>query len=109
MRLTAVKTFGERLQKFSQSALYNPTETEIETGLFSRFGLVLRQALIAAGILFTILFLWAAYLWMTAQGNEEQVKRARNIFTAAIVGMMILSFSAAITYTISYFLIASGG
>lgn len=106
MRLVA-KTFEDRLLEFSQNALYNPKEEELATGLLDRFGLILRQALIVGGILFTVLLLWAAYLWMTAQGNEEQVKRAQKIFTAAIIGMMILSLSAAITYTVSYFLITS--
>jgi predicted membrane protein len=42
------------------------------------------------GILFTILLVYAGYLWLTARGNEEQVSRAQSILKNSIIGIIIL-------------------
>jgi hypothetical protein len=48
-------------------------------------------------IIFFILVLYAGIRWMTAQGNEEHVTKAKNILEAAIVGVVVISMAYAIT------------
>ena len=53
------------------------------------------------GIIFLILMLYGGYLWMTAAGKEERVTKAKNLITAAIIGVIIVVSA----YAISYFVI----
>ena len=48
------------------------------------------------GIIFSLLIIYAGFLWMTAQGTEEKVKRAKNIITSAVIGLVIIVASYAI-------------
>ena len=62
---------------------------------------LIKQALGLLGIILAILVIYSGYLWMTAQGNEEQVTKAKKMITNAVIGM-ILAFSA---YAITDFVI----
>lgn len=48
------------------------------------------------GIVFVVLFVYGGFVWMTAQGNEEKIKKAKNILTSAVVGLVIVFASYAI-------------
>ena len=48
---------------------------------------------------------YGGFLWMTAHGNEEQVTKAKNLITAALIGLVII-LSA---YAISVFVISKLG
>jgi len=50
------------------------------------------------GIIFTILIFYAGYRWMTAGGNEDKVKQAKDQLTAGIIGLAIILASAAISH-----------
>lgn len=63
---------------------------------------VIQTALSFLGVVFTILIVYGGYLWMAAQGNEEQVIKAKNLMTAATTGLVIV-ISA---YAISYFVLS---
>ncbi len=60
-------------------------------------GNVIGTALSMIGVLFFILMVYGGFLWMTARGNEEQTKKAFNTITAAVVGIIIVMASYAIT------------
>ena len=49
-------------------------------------------------ILFVSLMLYAGFMWMTAQGDESKVEKARGIIIAAIIGLLIIISAYAITY-----------
>ena len=49
------------------------------------------------GVIFLILTLYAGFTWMTAMGNDEQVGKSKKILTAAIIGMVIVVTSYAIS------------
>ncbi len=55
------------------------------------------------GILSTAIILLGGFKWMTSQGNEENVKKARELIGAGIVGLVII-LSA---YAISRFVLKS--
>lgn len=42
------------------------------------------------------LIVYAGYLWMTAQGNTEQVEKAQQILVQATIGLIIIAASWAI-------------
>lgn len=58
-------------------------------------------ALSLIGVIFLILLIYGGFIWMTAMGNEEKVKKANEILMGSIFGLIIV-LSA---YVISYFLI----
>ena len=52
------------------------------------------------GVLFLILMIYGGYTWMMAAGNDEQIKKARDIIKAAVIGLIIV----AAAYGISAFI-----
>jgi len=42
-----------------------------------------------AGILAVVIIMWAGFLWMTARGNAEQVTRAKDYMSGAIIGLVL--------------------
>lgn len=50
------------------------------------------------GIIFIILIILAGYNYMTAQGEEEKVKKATTTIWRAIIGLMIIIAAYSITY-----------
>ena len=48
------------------------------------------------GSIFFVLTLYAGFLWMLAHGNDEYTKKAKDILTAAIIGLIIVLGSYAI-------------
>jgi len=49
------------------------------------------------GLIFLVLIVYAGFLWMTAAGNDDQVKKAKSILTAAIIGVIIIIAAYAIS------------
>jgi len=54
------------------------------------------------GALFLVLTVYAGYLWMTAQGNEEKTKKAAEIVKWAVIGLV----AVAATYVLVNFVIS---
>ncbi len=64
---------------------------------------IIKTVLSFLGVLFLILMIYGGFLWMTARGNEEQVTKSKNLIIAAIIGLLIILAS----YAISIFVINS--
>lgn len=45
---------------------------------------------IGAALVFLAMFLYAAYTWLTAGDNPEQIKKAQRTFTFAIFGLIVV-------------------
>src|SRR3989344_3308841 len=60
-------------------------------------GNVIGAGLTLVGVLFFLLMIYAGITWMLARGNEEQSKKALNTITAAIIGLVLVIASYAIT------------
>lgn len=56
----------------------------------SIIGKILYIVLAILGVIFLILAIVGGYNWMTAQGNEEKVEKAKNTITHAITGLVIV-------------------
>lgn len=60
-------------------------------------GTIISGALTLVGVLFFLLMLYGGITWMLARGNEDYSKRALNTIVAAIVGLIVVGASYAIT------------
>ncbi|MBU0619474.1 MAG: hypothetical protein ABII94_01395 [Patescibacteria group bacterium] len=94
---TLQNAFGnEALNETAKGAGYNTGVTSPA----SIISAVIKIALSLLGVVFLLLMLYGGYLWMTARGNEQEVEKAKNIITSAVIGMLIVIGSYAITYFI---------
>ena len=73
--------------------------------LFTGIGSIVNSVLGLVGIVFFILLIYGGYLWMTAQGEESQVEKSKNIIKSAIIGLVV-TMSA---FAISVFVMSSFG
>ena len=63
--------------------------TTSEYGLLQAVGGYLQVVLGLLGVGFLILAIYAGILWMTARGEPKDVKKAKDILTAGVVGLII--------------------
>ena len=49
------------------------------------------------GLLFLVLVIYAGFLYLTAQGEQDNVKKAKSILTKAVIGIVIILSSYAVT------------
>jgi len=68
-------------------------------------GKVIRILLSFVGVILVMIIVYAGFLWMTAGGNEDQVKKAKSWLTNAVVGLVI----ALSAYAISTFVVTNLG
>jgi len=81
----------------------NPTADATEGKILSVVGNIIQAFLSLFGIIFMILVIYGGYKWMIASGREEEVKQAKDIIRAAVIGLIIVVMA----YTISYFVASS--
>jgi hypothetical protein len=65
---------------------------------YAVIGIVLRVLFSLLGIFFLGLMIYGGFLWMTDRGSSQQVEKAKKLMTAAIIGMVIVLSSYAISY-----------
>ncbi|MFH1789901.1 MAG: hypothetical protein ABH832_02425 [bacterium] len=58
---------------------------------------IVRYLLGLLGIVLVVIIMYAGYIWMTAGGNEERVTSAKAWLKGAIIGLIIILSSFAIT------------
>lgn len=99
-------------QASSQALIQNPNEIKAVTdetavtGNLSDIGVGnmvaqgIRIVLGFLGIIFLTLTIVAGFKWMTAAGNEDQIKSATATLKAAIIGLIIVLSAYAITFFI---------
>ncbi|MDD4900551.1 MAG: hypothetical protein PHS62_00355 [Patescibacteria group bacterium] len=57
---------------------------------------IIRIALGFLGIIAVSLIIYAGFIWMTSNGNEEKIEQAKNILKNAVIGLIIIFASFAI-------------
>ncbi len=65
--------------------------------LNTRVGAIIGIILSFIGVIFLILMIYAGISWMTAAGNDEKVKKAKDLIINAIIGLIIVLAAYAIT------------
>ncbi len=93
--------------KIAGSAGYSTNVTD--TTLSESVGRVIKVVLSLVGTIFLGLTIYAGVLWMTAQGNEEQVTNATNILKRATIGLVITLAAYGITIFVLVAITASTG
>ena len=107
-------------QSLPETINSNLLDTAVKSGLtasgnsdnrsvFDLFGVYLSIALGFVGITFTVQIVHGGYLWMTAGGNEEQVKKAQSKIANGAAGAAIVFFAYLITAFILYMITDWGG
>lgn len=84
----------DRVDDAAKNAGYAPAN---ETTFAENVGSAIRILLSLLGIIFTILIIYAGYLWMTARGSEDNVTKAKDIISSSIIGLIILLMAYSIT------------
>jgi hypothetical protein len=72
-------------------------------------GNVIGTALSMVGVIFFILMIYGGILWMTARGKEEMANKAKDTIIAAVIGLIVVLASYALTNFIFGALSGSGG
>lgn len=70
---------------------------------------IIQVVLSLLAIIFLILLIIGGFKWMTAAGNEEQIKKSQATIKMAIIGLVIILAAYAITYFIFTYLPFSAG
>lgn len=93
--------FAEKSQSLG-AYLFMGLGTDIETqaSIASIAGRYIGIALSFLGAIFLILTIYAGWLWMTAGGNEDQIKKAQKILIRAVIGLVIVLMVYAIAWLI---------
>jgi hypothetical protein len=83
----------KNVETFGQKAGYNVQQTNVQLLVGKIIGAI--SALL--GTVFVVLIVYAGFLWMTAQGNEEQVGKAKKMIVNSVIGIAIVLMAYAIT------------
>ncbi len=83
---------GYGLSEAGKDTGYNTSED-----VFSVTTRVVSVTLYVLGLVFLTMTFYAGLRWMTAQGNEEYVKKSKQILIAAVIGFGVISVSYAIS------------
>jgi uncharacterized membrane protein len=57
---------------------------------------IIRWSLGSLGLVAVVLVLYGGFMWMTASGNDDRISKAKQIISAALIGMIIILLSFAI-------------
>lgn len=68
-----------------------------QVGLEQTIGSIIQTFLGLLGTVFVILMIYAGFLYMTAQGNEDQIEKSKNIIKNSVIGIVIIFLAYAIT------------
>lgn len=93
-QIFAKQTIGNALGQLGKTAVKTGIS---DTQLEPLAGRVIKGGLTVIGMLFLILMVYAGMTWMTAQGEEGQIEKAQKTIVAAIIGIMLIVASYAIT------------
>ena len=93
--ILAVDLGGSLAGQIATKAGYDKATSE--TTFAENIGVIIKIVLSFVGVVFLALTVYAGYLWMTARGEEEQVKKAQKIITSAVIGLIITVGAYSIT------------
>lgn len=79
------------------------------TNLSQIIGRMIGALISLLGIVFVVLMVYGGFVWMTAQGNDEKIKKAKGILTSAVVGLVLVFASYVIAQTVIGALVTATG
>ncbi|MCF7794852.1 hypothetical protein K9M50_00620 [Patescibacteria group bacterium] len=101
---------GDAFSETSSSLL---SKTVNEAGIFqdpsnnidSLIQTIINTVLSFLGVIFIIIIIYAGYKWLTAEGNDEAVNKAKGLLKNAIIGLLVVLAAYAISIAIFNFFI----
>lgn len=75
--------------------------------LGQRIVVILSFILGLLGTIFLLLIVYGGFLWMTARGNEEHIKKAQAILRDAVIGLLVIFAAYVITWYVGNYIIES--
>lgn len=63
--------------------------------------ILIKTILSFLGVIFLLLIIYGGFTWMTAMGSSEKVGKAKEIMTAATIGLILVLLA----YSVSYFVV----
>ena len=94
------KELRNAMKETREVAGYPGGKTAEPTRLPKMIGQIISIVLSFVGVIFMILLIYGGFLWMTAGGNEEHIKKAKGILKNATIGLIIALSAYGITYFI---------
>lgn len=113
--LTGILTIAASLPGAAFAADYGLTETATNAGYNMTFtfntyvGALINGALGALGVVFLILMFYGGMLWLTAEGEQEKIKKARGFIFHSILGLILTLLSFGIAQFVVYLLAHTTG
>ena len=68
-----------------------------ESDIYTTLSTVISLILVTMGIVFLTIIIYAGLRWMTARGNEEFINKAKDAMFGAIMGLILVSISYALS------------
>jgi len=103
--LTNDKSAKDPLDSFASSSGYNIRSANSPFTVYTAITTIIQTILSIIGIIFLLLTVYGGILWMTAEGEEERVKKAQKIIRSAITGLIVVVSA----YAISFFIVSALG
>jgi len=92
------------------NALMSTSKLGGNSNLATIISILIQTILGFLGIVFLVLTIMAGFKWMTSQGNEDEIKKAKSSLTNSIIGLLIVIAAYVITYSVfNYLPFASNG
>lgn len=89
------QTFTERLREGAGSAA-KTAQLDGKSDLVTIIGNIINVAIGFVGIVLFCYFLYAGFLYLTAQDNKDNITKAKSIMKNSIIGLVIILLSYAI-------------
>ena len=90
--------FDKKLKDVTTQAGYSDKTNS--DSLLSTISTIIKVFLSMLGVIFLVLMIYGGYLWMIDQGNNDKIKKAQSLITAAVVGLIIVLLAYAISYLV---------
>lgn len=94
---------SKTLESVGQAGGYETTQSEQPTFIAGVIATLINYILGLLGVVFVLLTIYGGWLYMTAGGNDEQVKKGKEYLINAVVGLIIILGA----YTITWFVTRS--
>lgn len=100
----AVSQEGWSLSNYTGTGLPNP-----EGGIQAILLKFIDWAIIIIGLLCIVIFIYAGFLYLTAQGETDKIETAKKVMIYAVVGVVVSVLGLVVVYTVDMILRANGG
>ena len=68
-----------------------------DRNLEETIGVIINTIISLLGVILVVLIVYGGFLWMTAGGNDDQVKKAQTIIKNSVIGLIIVLLAYGIT------------